>query len=742
MNLIDINSNMKIKLLILLLTIVCLSPSAQAQQTSKMNFDLVQKVNNPSAQNDIVSVFVKGTINHLINSVNEFGGAIPCFTKDVAVVRLPVKNLKTLALQSFVTRIEAYTPRNVFMSDSMRIITNVNLVQAGQSPLPQGYDGTDVIVGIIDSGTDFNNPDFQDSNGKSRIKFLWDHTKPNGPNTPQPYNFGQEWTNTEIDLGQCTHTDIAHSGHGTISSGVSAGNGNSSAGNKYKGVAPNADLIVVAYDFNNAQATDIAIAADYIFAKAQLLGKPCVINISIGDYWGSHDGTDAQAQLLDNLVNAATGRVITASAGNAGDKRIHLGYNVSNTDTNFTWFKGNNGYFGGAIYMQLWGSSGTFENIKFSVGVDQVSPNYSFRGETPYYSITPQIGKLAVDTIKNGGNRIGIVQSYGDIVDGNYSMEFYIEPDSANYNWRLTTTGTGRFDLWSFDPSRQENTDMEFATLPSTGNFPPIARYISPDSLQNICSSFQCSNSIITVGNYNNKRSYMGYNNILQTPYAGINPGHIDFTSSLGPTRDGRIKPDIAAPGALTMTSGVMSTMIGWQTTAPQNLDETGVNVRGGGTSTSSPVVAGIVALYLQKNPTASVATVKSAITSCPITDSLTGTSLPNNTFGYGKVDAFTTLAGCTVGVNKLSSTFGFSIYPNPFNDQTTINYNFTELGTYKTAQVKIYDVVGKLIKTMTLNQQVSQITLSKEQIQSGSYFYTLLIDGKLMKTDKLLVLD
>jgi len=733
---------MKIKLLLLLLTIAYLPLFVQAQQTSKMNFDLVQKVNNPSVQNDIISVFVKGTISHLINTINEAEGTISCFTKDVAVVRMPVRNLKTLASQNFVTRIEAYTPRNVLMSDSMRIKAKVDLVHAGQLPLPQGYDGTDVVVGIIDSGIDFNNPDFKDSNGKTRIKFLWDHTKPNGPNTPQPYNFGQEWTNTEIDLGQCTHTDIAHFGHGTISSGISASNGNSSIGNKYKGVAPNADLIVVAYDFNNAQATDIAIAADYIFAKAQQLGKPCVINISIGDYWGSHDGTDAQAQLLDNLVNAAPGRVITASAGNAGDKRIHLGYNVSNTDTNFTWFKGNNAYFGGAIYMQLWGNSGTFENVNFSVGVDKVNPNYSFRGETPYYSITPQIGKLAVDTIKNGGNRIGIVQSYGDIVGGNYSMEFYIKPDSVNYNWRLTTTGIGRFDLWSFDPSRQENTDMEFATLPSIGTFPPIAKYISPDSLQNICSSFQCSNSIITVGNYNNKRSYVDFNSILQIPFPGINPGHIDVTSSLGPTRDGRTKPDIAAPGALTMTSGVMSIMADWQTSTPQKLDETGVNVRGGGTSTSSPVVAGIVALYLQKNPTASMATVKSAITACPITDSLTGTSLPNNTFGYGKVDAFTTLAGCTVGTNKLIGTFGFSIYPNPFNDQTTINYNFTELGTYKTAQVKIYDVVGKLVKTILLNHQVSHSTISKEQLQSGSYFYTLVIDDKLMKTDKLLVLD
>jgi subtilisin family serine protease len=732
---------MKLNLLSLF-AVAIITASSFAQQVSKMNFELARKVHNPAAQNELGSLLIKGNMEQIKEAVTEMGGKFKFSAGDIASINLQVKNIALLAKQKFVSRMEAYTPHISLMSDSMRIKANVDAVQTGQAPLPQGYDGSGVVVGIIDSGTDFTNPDFQDSNGKSRIKYLWDQNKPTAANTPQPYNYGQEWTNTQIDLGQCTQTDVAHSGHGTNSSGIAAGNGNSTPGNKYRGVAPKADLIVVAFNFNNPSGSYIVEAVDYIYAKAQALGKPCVINLSIGDYYGSHDGQDLQAQQMNSLLTAANGRAMTASAGNDGGKHMHLGYTVSNTDTNFTWFKPNNYYWGGIAYMGIWGDQSNFSNIKFSVGADKVSPNYSFRGAIPFTNITPHIGVLGYDTIWNNlHQRIAVVESYGDVLGTANSMEYLVFPDSA-YNWRLSATGTGKFDLWAVDPSRSEGTEMEYITIPTTVAFPPIAKYKLPDTLQTICSSFQCLDNIMTVANFDNRRTYVGYNNILQMPYPGIIPGGMDIGSSIGPTRDGRVKPDISAPGALTMTSGVESIMIGWQTTAPQNLDQTGVNVRAGGTSAAAPVVAGVAALYLQKNPTATAIQVKNAVHACPTVDAFTGASLPNSVWGYGKVNAFTTLAGCTTGVYSPSGQTELRIYPNPFNEQTTISYDLSGFGNYSSAQLKVYDVVGKLVRTIALNDKTSRVTFNKEQLQNGSYFCNLLIDGKIIKSDKLLVLE
>ena len=127
-------------------------------------------------------------------------------------------------------------------------------------------------------------------------------TKPVAANTPTAFGYGQEWTNTEIDFGLCTHDDTPHFGHGTASSGIAAGNG--LAIHKYAGAAPKADLVVVALDFTRVGFT-IADAVQYIVAKANVLNKPFVINASVGEYYGSHDGTDLEAKIIDGMVTGS-----------------------------------------------------------------------------------------------------------------------------------------------------------------------------------------------------------------------------------------------------------------------------------------------------------------------------------------------------------------------------------------------------------------------------------------------------
>src|SRR5690606_8391876 len=117
---------------------------------------------------------------------------------------------------------------------------------------------------------------------------IWQHDVQTG-STPSPYGYGVVWDSTQINAGE--YTGIDGSGHGSTVSGAAAGNGLATGYNK--GVAPDADIIMVVTDFNRPNWTiSIADACEYIFKVADSLGKKAVINLSLGTYLGSHYGTD------------------------------------------------------------------------------------------------------------------------------------------------------------------------------------------------------------------------------------------------------------------------------------------------------------------------------------------------------------------------------------------------------------------------------------------------------------------
>jgi subtilisin family serine protease len=709
------------------IVLFCLSLFSDVTAQSKINFTLLKEVReNKQNQNQLVDIFVQGDIKVIKTLVNEMGGMFKYSANNIAAIKIPLQKISGLITNKAIQRIEAYPQHIQPLNDTMLANNNVLPIHHGQSPLTQIYDGTGVVIGIIDTGIDFSHPDFKDSTGKSRIKFLWDQAKPMAANTPQTYNYGQEWNNFQIDSGlAAAHSDVSGHGHGTHVSGIAVGNGLSDSGH-YKGVAPKCDIVFVALNFNSSSSALISDAVDYIFAKAQMMGKPCVINASIGDIYGSHDGQDLQAQLIGGLIDLRGGQVLVAAGGNSGNVPFHLGYTVT-SDTNFTMFKYNSSY--GAVYtQQMWADTSNFKHVHFAIGADQMSPVHSFRGRTPFSTITSRLGVIHKDTLYNNGHRIGIVQSYGDIYNRTYSMEFYIVPDSINYDWRLITTGTGKFDLWSLD--------MLSTNIPSAATMPDSSKYKSPDLDQTMESSFQCLDNVITVGNYTNRRSYIDFNHNLYLDTTKV-PGKLHITSGVGPTRDGRIKPDIAAPGDQTLSCAVLSMV---PNITPTAITKDGFHIRGGGTSAASPGVAGIAALYLQKNPNATAIDVKNAITGCARHDQFTGNNLPNRYWGYGKANAFGALTGCaSTGIeNENEKDNTLLIYPNPSSSGTVINVDVSIYKPNDKAELRIYNALGELVKTVAVSSSTIQLN---NTFKPGIYFCDFILNGKNVITKKLTVL-
>jgi hypothetical protein len=204
--------------------------------------------------------------------------------------------------------------------------------------LPQAYSGEGVVIGILDGGFDYTHPNFLDiTKTQSRISRVWEQNYTNGT-PPANYDYGGEFKNSVEILNK--KTDDTYNSHGTHVAGIASGNGYLTDG-KYIGVAPSADLVLVSLsydDFNNYQTGQSSIidGIAYVFKYAESVGKPAVINMSLGTHIGPHDGTSLFDQACDALVGP--GKILVGSAGNEGEMPLHISKQLSTTSNFFSTF--------------------------------------------------------------------------------------------------------------------------------------------------------------------------------------------------------------------------------------------------------------------------------------------------------------------------------------------------------------------------------------------------------------------
>jgi len=177
----------------------------------------------------------------------------------------------------------------------------------GTGAVNTGRTGRNVIIGIIDTGIDWCHPAFRRSDGSSKILYYY------VPATNTEYTRTQ--TEQFIRDGRC---DGDPHGHGTYVVGIAS----------Y--IAPDADLIVVR---TNLYDTDIILGLEYLRNKKNALGRPMVVNMSLGGHFGPHDGTSILERAIANL--SGNGFVVVAAAGNSGYIRMHARISGINSTVSF-----------------------------------------------------------------------------------------------------------------------------------------------------------------------------------------------------------------------------------------------------------------------------------------------------------------------------------------------------------------------------------------------------------------------
>lgn len=542
------------------------------------------------------------------------------------------------------------------LNDTTLLKHKVDLVHQGAGGLQLPFTGKDVIVGFVDQGIDYTHPDFIAPNGQSRVLYYWDHTSPFDPiRTPLPYGYGQVWNNQEIQNGICTSSEES-TAHGTSVAGVATSNG--LANGKQKGMAPEANIIMIETNFSLPNWTlTVADACDFIFKKADSLGVPAVVNLSVGSYLGSHDGDDPASELMESLLDEKPGRIIVCAAGNAGSWGKYHVRDYVTSDTSFFWIQPNPTSQLGAntVYADVWADL-TDATWSYAFGANKSSGNYSERATTNFRSVTSNLTTTMYDTLWRNGNRIATIEIYPEQIGNNVHLEIYFsQVDSTNYIYSFKTKGSGMYDAWTGSATIGLNNIVQ--TLPTPQVYPRIIHYNLPDSLQTVVSSWNCSEKVISVGNIRNRLNHIDKNgnvyNVAPTYNAVV--GQLSPNSSKGPSRKGIVKPDVSACGDVSLSAGP-----NWILNTPlyyTSVDIDGLHVRNGGTSMASPVIAGIAALYLEKCSKGTYQTFKDDLLQTSTSDVFTGTT-PNYAYGYGKADALALLleSNGTASVNGPST--------------------------------------------------------------------------------------
>ncbi|WP_128429431.1 S8 family serine peptidase [Streptomyces cyaneus] len=568
-----------------------------------------------------VSVFIESQAS--LRDLERLGAVLRNQLCDLVTAYIPLELVPRLAESPAVTAIELSRP--VFLSlDGALAYSQVDQVQAGPPP----HTGAGVVVGVVDDELDVYHPDLRGPApvAGTRVRHLWDQNlvavagenrPPTGAALPGVIplggaSYGVDYSAHDINAelnrpaGTAAYSVVRHggivAGHGTHVTGIAAGNGlGSGAPAVLRGAAPEADLVFVALRLPEPEvpASDAASVLDacmYITARAQQRRQPCVINLSLGDGQGPHDGSLLGERFLDLLVSGP-GRAVVIGSGNATGAQAHATGTVpagASTDLVLSYAAVPGGHMSDVI--ELWYDGHDRFDVTLTAPngavIGPVGPGSSVPVAGVGFGISGQL-RSVLHAGTNGDNTISVV------------LNVAVGASLAGA-WTLTLTGNtvinGRFHSW-----------VDVYNSGSSAWQPPHV-----DDATLTLTQLSTARRAITVGNHTK---------------AGP-PAVINAASGRGPTRDGRTKPELAT--------------VGTNVSAPRSRDMTSaapgpLYTAMSGTSMAAPLVSGACALVLEcRGPQLTGADLKQILTDSAGTLFAPPYAVPHPGFGFGFLQAAT----------------------------------------------------------------------------------------------------
>ena len=712
----------------LLTTLFLLLPLTISAQKGKLSIWLQEKVSGErleatrradDEQDRLTTVFVQTSETLTNEKLVEYGGTIYAQLGDISIITIPISQIGKLIEESTVLRVEANQRADVTL-DTVAQVNNILPVYQ-TTPQHSAFTGAGVVVGVEDVGFDLTHPTFYNNVSRSayRIKAFWDQLAKRDDVSVRKLPVGNEFLTEDDILALGCAVDGKTQGHGTHTAGIAAGCGYDSP---YRGIAYESDLCLVAnavtsdLEFIDAQDYDLytsatdALGFKYLFDYAEQQGKPCVVSFSEG-YTPYMDEDDLlYNDFLERLIGP--GRILVASAGNESRKLTYIDKPVGKEQ------------------------AGAFLNTSSKAPLYRIKSEqpvalslYAYKdSDTPTHQLhiaadDKRWNDLFVDTLFIDNDTLAIaIESYPSAFDqqGMISMVL-MNANKAISQLPPIAIVIGGKDQQASVIGSASNALANLDTDPQWNDASVSHNILGPG----------CMTAPITVGSTTHRTCYKNMDGEWITNiYANEEAGLWSPFSSVGPTLDGRIKPDVVAPGRNIIASYNSYYLEEHPTSAKNDVAHVEVDGRtypwhiDSGTSMSCPVVAGVIALWLQAKPDLTRDDIVGVLQrTCRHPEE--GIDYPNNYYGYGEIDAYRGLLDIldVTAIKEISQHEPHDA--RIWAQDGLLHIVFDHVPTTPVA-VSIYTTGGARVYQTSLSTQQKDVTLSLPTLSKGVYVVQL----------------